>query len=139
MDNLKFKRLTLNNIDMIKEPIIIDDITYTIEMIKKFIQSEENYIFIGTINNKIIAFLYGYSLARPDGKNMFYIHSVDVIPGYQEKGIGTKLMDYVIDFIKSENKCYKFWVLADTDNVRACNLYKKYGDKIEQNLFSGAL
>ncbi len=139
MDNLKFKRLTLNNIDMIKEPIIIDNVTYTIEMIKKFIQSEENYIFIGTINDKIVAFLYGYSLARPDGKNMFYIHSVDVIPGYQEKGIGTRLMDYVIDFIKSENKCYKFWVLADTDNVRACNLYKKYGDKIEQNLFSGAL
>ncbi len=139
MDNLKFKRLTLDNIDMIKEQIIIDDVIYTIEMIKKFIQSEENYIFIGTINDKIVAFLYGYSLARPDGENMFYIHSVDVIPGYQEKGIGTKLMDYVIDFIKNENKCYKFWVLADTNNVRACNLYKKYGDKIEQNLFSGAL
>lgn len=135
MEKQEFIKLELNNIDKIESPIIINDTTYTIDNLKKFLENEDNYIFVSTINNKVIAFIYGYSLNKPDGKNMFYIHSVDVLPEYQGNGIGTKLMDYAIEFIKNEKKYYKFWVLCDTNNLRACNLYKKYGNEIDQKLY----
>ena len=35
---------------------------------------------------------------------MFYIHSVDVISEYQSKGIGTRLMEFTLDYIKKENE-----------------------------------
>lgn len=134
MGKVKFERLTLQNIQTINK-IIIDDEVYEKENIEKFISNNENYIFVGKDNDKVIAILYGYGLYRPDNKNMFYIHSVDVIDEYQGKGIGTQLIEFVLSYIKDENKYYKYWVLADIDNIRANRLYQKYADKKEQNLF----
>ena len=138
MDKIKFERLTLQNIQSIDQ-IIIDDEIYEKENIERFISNNENYIFIGKDNDKVIAFLYGYGLYRPDNKKMFYIHSVDVIEEYQGKGIGTKLIEAVLNYIKNENKYYKYWVLADTDNIRANKLYQKYANKKEQNLFDNKI
>lgn len=75
-------------------------------------------------------------MLRPDGKSMFYIHSVDVIPKYQNKGIGTKLMEYVLKYIRDEKRYYKFFVLTEETNIRACKVYQKYADKEGQVLFS---
>ncbi len=136
MNNIEFKRLIIDNIECIKGSIIIDNVEYKSKNLVDFIKNEHNYIFIGMLENRVIAFLYGYGLSRPDGKSMFYIHSIDVLPDYQEKGIGTKLMQYVINYIKNEDKYYKMWVLADIDNIRACKLYKKFANENEQNLYS---
>lgn len=72
-------------------------------------------------------------------KSMFYIHSVDVISEYQNKGIGTKLMEFMLEYIKKENKYYKFFVLTENDNIKACKLYQKYADRDEQVLFSNKI
>ena len=58
---------------------------------------------------------------------------------YQNKGIGTKLMENVLKYIKDEKKYYKFFVLTEDTNNRACKLYQKYADKEEQVLFSESL
>ena len=139
MKDVKFIRIKEKNMDFIPEAIIIDDRDILKKDIEKFIINNDNYCFVGIYENKIVAFLYGYGMLRPDGKSMFYIHSVDVIPEYQNKGIGTKLMKYVLKYIKNENKYYKFFVLTDDTNIRACKLYQKYADKEEQVLFSESL
>ncbi len=136
MDNLEFKRLEETDAKDMQQIIENDNQTFNIEYIKNFIKNPNNYGFIGKIDNKIVAFLYGYGLLRLDGKSMFYIHSVDVIPEYQNKGIGTKLMDYVLKYIIEEKKYYKFWVLTEDDNIRACKVYQKYANKEGQVLFS---
>ena len=71
MGEIEFKRLELSDV----ENVIIE---YNKDSLKKFIENKENYIFAGIKDNKAIAFLYGYGMLRPDGKRMFYIHSVDV-------------------------------------------------------------
>ena len=78
-------------------------------------------------------------MLRPDGKRMFYIHSVDVIKELQSKGIGTKLMEYTLNYVKKENKYYKFFVLTEEDNIKACKLYQKYAKRDEQVLFSNEI
>ena len=125
MENIKFERLEkIQNLDIaITESKITD--------LEKFIENKDNYAFVGIIDNKIIAFLYGYGMLRPDGKQMFYIHLVDVIDEEQSKGIGTKLMEFTLDYIKKENKYYKFFVLTKIDNIKACILYQKYDDRKE--------
>lgn len=137
MNQIKYERLTINNINFIESELVISEDKYTKEDLIKFLTNPEHYIFIGKDGDKVVALLYGYGMSRPDGKNMFYIHSVDVIDDYQGKGIGTNLMSYTINFIKDENKYYKFFVLAETDNIRASKLYEKYAEKKEQLIFNG--
>ena len=136
MNNMEFKRLEETDAKDMKEIIENDNQIFNIEYIKSFIKDTNNYGFIGKIDNKVVAFLYGYGLLRLDGKSMFYIHSVDVVPEYQNKGIGTKLMDYVLKYIIDEKKYYKFWVLTEDDNIRACKVYQKYANKEGQVMFS---
>ena len=136
MNNMEFKRLEEKDAKDMQEIIENDNQIFNIEHIKSFIKDTNNYGFIGKIDNKIVAFLYGYGLLRPDGKSMFYIHSVDVVSEYQNKGIGTALIDYVVKYIINEKKYYKFWVLTEGDNIRACKVYQKYANKEGQVLFS---
>lgn len=136
MKDVKFIRINEDNINFIPGIIKIDDKDIQKKDIEKFIINCDNYCFAGICKNEIVAFLYGYGMLRPDGKSMFYIHSVDVIPEYQNKGIGTKLMEYVLKYIRYEKRYYKFFVLTEETNIRACKVYQKYADKEGQVLFS---
>ena len=136
MENIVFKRLDEDTLKMIKEPIILNEEKYNKQQLEKFINNKNNYAFVGIQEDEVVAFLYGYGMARPDGKSMFYIHSVDVASNYQNNGIGTKLMEYVLGYIKKEQLYYKFFVLTEIDNIRACKVYQKYADKEQQVLFS---
>lgn len=139
MKDVKFIRLSKENINIISNVVRIDDEELSKQDIEKFIIDDDNYCFIGIIEDKIVAFLYGYGMLRPDGKSMFYIHAVDVLPDYQNRGIGTKLMDYVLNYIKDEKRYYKFFVLTEDENIRACKVYQKYANKEGQVLFSKSL
>ena len=122
--------------NIVPSKIIIENKNLSRQDIEKFIIDDDNYCFVGILEDKIIAFLYGYGMLRPDGKSMFYIHSVDVFEDYQNNGIGTQLIDYVLNYEKNENKYYKFFVLSENDNIRACKVYQKFANKEEQILFS---
>lgn len=136
MKDVKFIRIKENSMNFIPDIIRIDDKDILKKDIERFVRNNDNYCFVGICENEIVAFLYGYGMLRPDGKSMFYIHSVDVIPEYQNKGIGTKLMEYVLKYIRDEKRYYKFFVLTEETNIRACKVYQKYADKEGQVLFS---
>ncbi len=74
MENIKFKRLEKI------ENLGISIVQCETKDLEKFIEDKNNYAFAGIKDDKVIAFLYGYGMLRPDGKSMFYIHSVDVTP-----------------------------------------------------------
>lgn len=56
-----------------------------------------------------------------------------------KKGIGTRLIEYVLKYIKEEKRYYKFFVLTEKDNIKACKLYQKYANRDEQVLFSNKI
>ena len=136
MEEIKYIRLNQNNMNIVPSKIIIENKNLSRQDIEKFIIDDDNYCFVGILEDKIVAFLYGYGMLRPDGKSMFYIHSIDVLQDFQNNGIGTKLMEYVLNYVKNESKYYKFFVLAENDNIRACKVYQKFANKEEQILFS---
>lgn len=55
---------------------------------------------------------------------MLFIYSIDVIKDYRKQGIGTQLMEQVIQYGK-DHQCYKAFVITNRSNKNACLLYEK--------------
>lgn len=79
----------------------------------------------------VIAYVRGHY--NPDfdpedetGAGEFYIDSLGVAPGQQGKGIGSKLLDHVIDEYVTRNH-QTLGLLVDEDNPDAKKLYLKLG------------
>ena len=91
------------------------------------------YSICAYTNSKLIG------MARIIGDNglVFYIQDVIVIPEYQNKGIGTKLMDKVMEYI--EKHANNNSVIGLMSSKEKENFYKKFGFVIRpnENLGSG--
>ena len=126
---MEFKRLDEKDIPLMKGIIEDDEMLFDEENLLNFIKDNNNYGFIAKDDNKAVGFIYCYSLLKPDGRYMCYVHSVGVLPSYQGKGIGSKLFEYMVNYLEKENKNYKYFLLTSEDNMVAQKLYDKYNDK----------
>ena len=96
--------------------------------IKKFYNNKSTISFIAKTNNKIVGFAYGYDIIHPNGKHAYFLYSIGMLPDYQDKGYGTKLLSFIKDYI-SNNGYFEMFVLTDKGNPRACHVYEKLGGK----------
>ena len=126
---MKYKLLEKEDLKLMKEIIEDDNMDFDLNNLQKFLNDKNNYGFIAKEENKIIGFIYGYSLLKPNGKYMFYVHSVGVLPNYQGKGIGKELFKYMDEYLVDEKKVYKYFLLTAEDNIIAQKLYRKYSTK----------
>jgi len=126
---MEYKLLEQDDLELMKEIIEDDDMEFELSNLTRFLQDKNNYGFIAKKENKIIGFIYGYSLLKPNGKYMFYVHSVGVLPNYQGKGIGKELFKYMVEYLENEKKSYKYFLLTAEDNIIAQKLYRKYSTK----------
>lgn len=106
---------------------------FTVKKEKEFLQNIQNSIlekmFLCEIENKIVG------ICSIEGVNKIRIkHRVDlaitVLKNYWGNKIGEKLMDYAIEYCKS-NSIKKIELTVRIDNERALKLYKKFGFEIE--------
>ena len=107
---------------------IDDNMVFDIDNLKGFLNDTSSFGFIAKENNKIIGFAYCYTLLRPDGKTMFYLHSIGMLPNYQDKGYGSKLLSFIKEYSK-EIGCSEMFLITDKGNPRACHVYEKLGGK----------
>ena len=110
------------------EVLIDDNMVFDIDNLKGFLNDTSSFGFIAKENNKIIGFAYCYTLLRPDGKTMFYLHSIGMLPNYQDKGYGSKLLSFIKEYSK-EIGCSEMFLITDKGNPRACHVYEKLGGK----------
>ena len=125
---IETKILTTDDLPLMKEVIEDDDMIFDVKNLETFINTPNAYGFIIKLDEKIVGFAYGYALVRPDGKIMFYLHSIGILPENQNDGLGSKLMEFIINFAKEKNFSELF-VITDKGNPRACHLYEKFGGK----------
>lgn len=111
-----------------EEVLIDDNMVFDIDNLKGFLNDTSSFGFIAKENNKIIGFAYCYTLLRPDGKTMFYLHSIGMLPNYQDKGYGSKLLSFIKEYSK-EIGCSEMFLITDKGNPRACHVYEKLGGK----------
>lgn len=93
---------------------------------KKFIDNKNDFGFIAKINNKIVGFAFGYILLKPDGRKVFYLDAIDVMPDFQGKGYGTGLISFARDYAKTID-CYEMFLITNRSNISACKCYEKAG------------
>lgn len=119
-----------------------DDFYFTEEQQRNFINSisdKDNYLYIvGIVDGKIIASLSYLSSGRRRTMHRGEL-GIGVLKEYWEMGIGSHLMDYFFKWVNSKSVVKKIDLEVREDNIRAINLYLKYGFKIEGRISRGLL
>lgn len=123
---MEYKLLERNDLELMEEVLKDDNMKYNITNLNNFLNDDNAYGFIAKDNNKVVGFAYGYNLTRPDGKTMFYLHSIGMLPNYQNNGYGSKLLSYIKEYSKKLG-CKELFVITDKGNPRACHVYEKLG------------
>ena len=106
----------------------LDDLN---KLLKYFDTSIENFDIIDkhpfskwityTIDNRLVGFLNYYLLY--ENAELEYIYVLDE---FRKQGIGFELMNYFINEVKSK-KCINITLEVNINNIKAINLYKKFG------------
>ena len=123
---MEYKILEEQDLELMLDFVDDENTKYSIEVLKKFIDEKNNFGFIAKTNNKIVGFAFGYILLKPDGRKVFYLDAIDVMPEYQGKGCGTGIISFARDYAKTLN-CYKMYLITNKSNVSACKCYEKAG------------
>lgn len=130
---------------MLKE-LVKEDIDYFSEIEEKFpnvysdgsilVEYENNpfmRIIVYLIDNHVVGFINYYEIY-----NRLEIANFNVLEYFQNHGIGTKLLNYVID--KYQGKYENITLEVRKDNLKAINLYQKAGFKkqaVRKNYYNG--
>ncbi len=125
---MEYKLLEKQDLELMKEIIEDDDMIFDLKNMEKFYNDKNTLGFIAKEENKIIGFAYGYDIIHPDGKHAYFIYSIGILPNYQDKGYGTKLLSFIKEYAM-ENNFFEMFVLTDKGNARACHVYEKLGGK----------
>lgn len=126
--DITFELLQKEDISQIEE-IIKGFMSFNPDRIQLFLSENQNIALVAKLDKKIIGLIYGYSLTRMDGQMpQFFIYSVDIIPLFQDRGIGSRFVQYAVDWAR-ENGFSESFVLTDKGNPRVCRVYEKAGMK----------
>jgi GNAT superfamily N-acetyltransferase len=91
--------------------------------------SQVGDIFVASESGKIIAMVtLLYTLSTALGGTVAMLEDMIVHPEHRHKKVGTKLIQYVIDYAK-EIGCKRITLLTDGDNTLAHEFYLKSGFK----------
>lgn len=103
---------------------------YGEEDLRRFLDSPNAYGYVVRDGSRIEGFACAYVLQRPDGRKDMYLHSIDIMEGYQGRGYGTELVRYIISHSRSIG-CEKLFLITDLSNASACRCYEKAGGAIK--------
>ncbi|MBP3635415.1 MAG: GNAT family N-acetyltransferase [Bacilli bacterium] len=125
---MEYKLLEEKDLKSMEDVLKDDNMIFNLKYLNNFIKNTNSFGFIAKDEDNIVGFAYAYTLLRPDGKNMFYLHSIGMLPNYQDKGYGSKLLEFIRNYSK-EMGCSEMFVITDKGNPRACHVYEKLGGK----------
>ena len=125
---MEYKLLEKKDIELMEEVLKDDNMIFNKDILENFVDDKNAYGFIAKEENKIVGFAYAYTLLRPDGKTMFYLHSIGMLPDYQNNGYGSKLLEFIKNY-SIKIGCSEMFVITDKGNPRACHVYEKLGGK----------
>ena len=123
---MEYKLLEKKDLELMLDFIDDENTNYKTEELENFINNKSNLGFIAKYNNKIVGFSFGYILIHPNGEKIFYFDAIDIMKDYQDKGIGTELMNYTKNYVKKIG-CSEMFLVTNKSNISACKCYEKSG------------
>jgi len=91
-----------------------------------FLGYPQNLAFVALYHGEMCGFAYGYSLMSLNALPQLFVYAFDVLSRFQNKGIGSKLFQYIVDYSR-DNGFSECFVITDKGNKRACRIYQKAG------------
>ena len=127
---MEYKLLEKADLELMKEVLEDDNMIFNIDYLSNFLEDKNAFGFIAKLENRIIGFAYAYTLLRPDGKSMVYLHSIGILPEYQNSGYGTELLTYIKNYSNSIG-CSEMFVITDKNEYEneIVYVYDFEGDK----------
>ena len=123
---MEYKVLEDQDIELMLDFVDDENTKYRANVLKRFIENQNDFGFIAKTDHKIVGFAFGYILLKPDGRKAFYLDSIDVMPDYQGKGYGTGLISFARDYAETAG-CYEMYLMTNRSNTAACKCYEKAG------------
>lgn len=110
------------------------ELQHTQNDIKTIINSSGNLSYLLYNNNKLIGYMIGDFRTFPDGRYGYYISYVYIMEKYRGLGLGSKLMDILLQECKNRNIVKCIILTCDSRDGKIIKFYRKYGFDIDKNL-----
>ncbi|MGB4985792.1 MAG: GNAT family N-acetyltransferase, partial [Erysipelotrichaceae bacterium] len=92
-----------------------------------FLNDSSIILHVALDGDTVIAYLLTYRLKRLDSDNvMLHPYHLFVSDRYQKQGIGKKMIETIKEYAQN-NKTHYMYLITQTDNMNARNLYEKLG------------
>ena len=98
-------------------------------IVDKELNRKDKIKFFTFLNGKLISYSFLTKFEKPTKKHNCILGIV-ISKGWQKKGLGKNICDYMIKFAWKKG-FRKIWLTVYSDNVRAFKLYKSLGFEIE--------
>ncbi len=79
----------------------------------------------------IVGMASGFHYVHPDKEAELFINEVGVLPAFQNKGIGRKMIKALVEHGKNLGCKAGAWVLTDSKNKAAKKAYEAAGGKLD--------
>lgn len=123
--NIEIKKMTLSDLNDLSEILIANfDDFWTIDTLKSELESPYSTFFIARNQTEILGFI-GFKTVMDDVDIMNIVVRNDI----RNQGIGSKLLEYVINFISCSSNISKINLEVAEDNFCAISLYEKFDFK----------
>lgn len=123
MENLKFTKMTLSDLDEISDIFDTDfPCSWKIDTLKSELMNKSSKYIVARFDKKIVGFA-GIWFSVDD----VHITNIVVRKSFRNMGIGSKLLEKLIDLTKENYKALTLEV--NTKNIYAQKLYNKYNFK----------
>lgn len=97
------------------------------EAIKKFLCNNDNWFYVATMDEKVVAYAIAYVQRRVDTtKNMICLYEIGTLKSCRKNGFAKSIINTIIEDGKSKD-VMKIWIPTNTNNIPACALYKSIG------------
>lgn len=117
------------------ENVAADVFDYEIdrERAAEFLDDPRHHIVVGLVNGMLVGMVSGVHYVHPDKVPQLFINEVAVDPAHQNQGIAKQMLGVMLDHGRALG-CSEAWVLTDSDNTIARELYASAGGESEPQL-----
>lgn len=126
ISNIKFKDMTITDLDSIKDNLYIDfDDFWSYNIFKSELENENSRYIIAILNNEIIGFAGIWQVI-----DEAHITNIVVRKDFRKLGIGSLLLEKLIDICKNLESINSITLEVNEDNITAQKLYEKFNFKV---------
>ncbi len=121
-------------LDHVAESVFDNPINHPLTV--EFLHDARHHIAVALDGETVVGMTSAVHYIHPDKRAQLFINEVAVCPRYHQRGIGSRLLEKILDVGKRLG-CTEAWVLTDQGNVAANALYAgRGGEKSETVMYT---